>query len=177
MSLRLHMHNYKGEILKHEEDVNRLHTALHEAVKHRDRSPSLREAWIRAADAYRNHHSTIDDWVQKIRNSQIADWADARDFIFQYLEVDPIYNNSGYFKEIIVQKIKACDLSEKEAQILRALIIRRVKTLAWRDFRRFCQLIPRIQNTSFVNELTAYAQAKDKGVSRRAKFAMQYVKK
>jgi hypothetical protein len=175
MLLEIHMPNYKEPILRHEKEVNRLHSELKNAVKYRDRSPSFRESWIRAAAEYRNHHSFVDDWIQDIRNSEISDWADARDFVFQFLEVDPIYNNSGYAKELMVQKIKACRLSEKEAAILRALIIKRIQTYAWRDFRRFCQLIPRIQNADFIDTLTHYAQVKDRDVSRRAKFAIQYL--
>lgn len=169
------MPDYSDSILRHEKEVKRLHDAIHETVKHRDKSSSLREKWIRAVNEYRSHYSSIDDWMERIRTSDIADWADARDFIFQYLAIDPVYNNSGYAKEMMVQKIKKCDLSEKEKQILRSLIIGRIRTVAWRDFRRFCQLIPRIQNQAFVDEIDIYVQSKDKSVSRRAKFAMQYV--
>ena len=169
------MPNYSDSILRHEKEVNRLHGALHEAVKHRDKSPTLREKWIRAAAEYRNHHSSVNDWLEDIRTSEIADWADARDFVFQYMEIDPIYNNSGYAKEMMVQKIKKCELTKKEAQILRRLIIGRIRSVAWRDFRRFCQLIPRIQNKVFVDEITTYAESKDDSVSRRATFAMQYL--
>ena len=169
------MPNYKDSILRHEKEVNRLHGAIHETVKHRDKSPSLREKWIRAANEYRSYHSSIDDWLEQVRNSDIANWADARDFIFQYLQIDPIYNNSGYAKEMIVQKIKKCELSEQEKQILRTLIIGRIRSVAWRDFRRFCQLIPRIHNKAFVDEISVYAESKDKSVSRRATFAMKYI--
>ena len=169
------MPNYKDSILRHEKEVNRLHGALREAVRFRERSPSLREAWIRSANEYRNHHSSIDDWIENIRKSEIKDWADARDFVFQYLEIDPIYNGSGYAKELMVQKIKVCELSQKESETLRNLIIGRVRTFAWRDFRRFCQLIPRIQNDSFIRKLTVYTEAKDKNLARRAQFALQYV--
>lgn len=169
------MANYRDSILRHKKEVNRLNGAIHETVKHRDQSPSLREKWIRAANEYHNHHSSIDDWLEQIRTSDIANWADARDFIFQYLEIDPVYNNSGYAKELMVQKIKKCDLSEKEKQVLRTLIIGRIRSVAWRDFRRFCQLIPRIQNQQFVDEIKVYAQSKDTSVSRRAILAMQYI--
>ena len=169
------MVDYRDSILRHEKEVNRLHGAMHEAVNHRDKSPSLREKWIRAANEYRSHHSSIDDWLEQIRTADIANWADARDFIFQYLEIDPVYNNSGYAKELMVQKIKKCNLSEKEKQVLRSLIIGRIRSVAWRDFRRFCQLIPRIQNQAFVDEISVYAQSKDTSVSRRAIFAMQYI--
>ena len=169
------MSDYRDSILSHEKQVNLLHGAIHRAVKHRDKSPLLREKWIRAATEYRSHHSSVDDWLEHIRTSDIANWADARDFIFQYLEIDPIYNNSGYAKEMMVQKIKKCDLSEKEKQILRSLIIGRIRSVAWRDFRRFCQLIPRIQNQAFVDEISGYAESKDTSASRRAMFAMRYI--
>ena len=91
------------------------------------------------------------------------------------MEIDPIYNNSGYAKEMMVQKIKKCELTKKEAQILRMLIIERIRSVAWREFRRFCQLIPRIQNKAFIDEITTYAESKDDSVSRRTTFAMQYL--
>ena len=169
------MSDYRDSILHHEKEVNRLHGAIYEALEHRHKSPTLREKWIRAAHKYRNYHSSVDDWLEHIKKTDIENWADARKFIFQYLEIDPVYNNSGYAKEMMVQKIKKCTLSEPEKQILRSLIIGRIQTVAWRDFKRFCQLIPRIQNQAFIDKINLYAQAKDSSVARRAMFAKQYI--
>ena len=167
------MANYKDSILRHEKDVNRLHDAVHETFKHRDKSKSHRETWIKAAAQYRNHHSSIDDWIKDIERSEIFDWEDARDFTFQYFNVDPVYFGSGYTKEMLVRKVKKCELTRQEAETLRTLIVRRIQSGGQRDFKQFCKLIPKIQNTTFLDEVHTLANAKDKNVSSRAKIAMR----
>lgn len=168
------MANYRDGILRHEKEINRLNDAIHETVQLREKSQSHREKWIRAAAEFRNHHSSIDDWVEDIEQNEIFDWENAREFTFQYFEIDPIYFGSGYVKEKMVQKVKKCELTSKEAEIIRTLIIRRIQAGAMREFRRFCQLIPRVQNDAFYDEVEALANVNDKAVLNRARFALQY---
>lgn len=168
------MANYRNIILNHEKEFNRLHKELHESVKHRDKSQSHRETWVRAADRFRSYHSVVNDWVHDIEVSDICDWADARDFIFQYIKIDSIYHHSGYTKELFFKKIKSCELTEKECQTLREVIIKRIHAGAYRDFRKLCRLIPRIQNDAFDEEVSMLTKAKAKSVSTRANFAANY---
>lgn len=70
------------------------------------------------------------------------DGQDARAFAFDYFAVDPMHFGSGYAKEWLLRKVKRCEFTEAEANILRQLIVNRVRNGAMRDFKKICGLIP-----------------------------------
>lgn len=169
------MGSYRDSILRHEKEMNRIKAAIHETVKHRDKPQPHRDMWLKATAEYHNYRTSIDDWMRDISQSEIFDWEDARDFTFQYLSVDPVYHGSGYAKEMLVKKLKKCEFSLKEAEVLRILIIRRIQSGGQREFKKFCQLIPKIQTRAFCDEVTDLANAKDASVSSRGKIALRYL--
>ena len=169
------MTSYKDIILRHEKEINRLHKEIYDCLKNREKSPSHREMWQRAAANYRNYRSGVNDWLDEVMKNDLCNWSDGRDFVFQYLEIDPIYFRSGYVKEALIRKIKSCKLTKNEAEILRGLILRRIKAGARREFRKFCQMIPLVQNQTFADEIKKLTTAKDRDVSHRATFAMHYL--
>ena len=171
------MAKYIDIVRRHEKEVNRLHAQLHETVKDRDKSQSHRDKWIKAAKEFREFRSSVNDWLKDIEKSELYDWKDGRDFTFQYLSADPIYFHSGYAKEMLVKKLKKCDFTKSESEVLRGLIINRVQSGGQREFKKFCQLIPKFQNKSFADEISLLASAKDKSVSSRAKIATRYLAK
>ena len=168
------MAKYKDVITRHEKELNRLHLELKTKAKLRNNCTSSKEAWHRAASDFHNFRTSVNDWLERIENEKVCDWADAREFIFQYFAVDPVYFRSGYAKEMLIKKIKPCDINKQEAQTLRQLIIKRIKTKALRDFRKFCQLIPRIRTKEFHSEIEALSQVTDRYVAKRANFALKY---
>lgn len=167
--------NYRNLIQWHERDVNELHQAVTEACKLRDRSHQHYEIWRTAGTAFLEYRSPVNDWLDDIEKTDICDRPDARAFIFDYLDVDPMYFRSGYVKEMLARKVKRCDLKEAEREVLRRLIVKRIRKGALREFRRFCQLIPRIANAAFLRELSELSRASDPSVRHRAKFALRYL--
>jgi len=166
------MADYKDIIIQHANDVNRLYNALMENVKCRDKSQKDRENWIKSAHAYRNHHSDIDDWMNVIRQNGICDWENARDFTFQYLTIDPVYNNSGYAKQTLIKKLKKCEFTKLEADMLRTLILKRIQRGGQGHLKQVCRLIPRLQNQAFSQNVVILANSKDENVARRGEIAL-----
>ena len=114
--------------------------------------------------------------MDKIKDAEIEGWAEAREFIFSYFAVDPVYFGSGYTKEWLIRKVKALDFDESEKAVIRNLIVSRIHKGAMREFKHFCRLIPRIQNKSFSDDLNHLSDTKDSNVSSRARFALRYLK-
>lgn len=98
-----------------------------------------------------------------------------RQFVFDFLSVDPIYFRSGYEKEKLLRLLKSLELTDEEKTVLRQIILRRVRNGALREFRRFCQFIPKIEDDAFISELREQAKSTDEQVKRRAAFALDYV--
>ena len=89
---------------------------MNELLEDWDTSSVFRDTWIRAAADFRNYRSNIDNWLDIIEKNNLSNWIEARDFTFQYLELDPIYSRSGYTKEILVRKIKGLEFTDEETQ-------------------------------------------------------------
>jgi len=170
------MRNFDDLIRRHEAEMQALHQILDEAVKVRDQSASRQEAWRRAALNFNNYRSEVDDYLSKIKNVDIEGWSEGRKFVFCYFAVDPIYFRSGHTKEWLIRKVKALDFDESEKAVIRDLIVGRVHKGAMREFKHFCRLIPRIQNKNFSDSLHHLSNTKARAVSRRAKFALCYLK-
>lgn len=170
------MKSYREMIADCEREVNRLHATLWETVEHRDKSPNQREQWHRAADAFRNHQSPIDDLIDQCLEFGLEHDNDLRHFAFAYIDNDPYFFRSGYILESLLQRVKKLSLTELEKESIRQTILKRVETRALRNFRHLCRLIPRIEDDQFRYELRSRAKSKDPQMRRRAEFALSYLR-
>ncbi|MGF1463283.1 MAG: hypothetical protein ACFB2Z_08965 [Maricaulaceae bacterium] len=114
-------------------------------------------AWEDACSVFHSFRSEIDDYIDEVSAEMILQNIQIRKFVFDFLSVDPVYVRSGYAKENFLRLLKSLDLTDEEKAVLRQTILHRVRNSALREFRRFCQLIPKIQNDAFVAELIAEA--------------------
>ncbi len=113
--------------------------------------------------------------MDKVSHTTVAEDEQTRRFVFDFLSVDPVYFRSGYEKERLLKVVKMLDLTEHEKAVLRQTIQRRIRNGALREFRRFCQLIPKIQSDDFTANLKTDAGSTDVNVRRRATFALAYI--
>ena len=155
--------------------MNELQTRIHSTFKERDRSDAKKRAWQDACSDFHRFHSEIDTFLEDVTVTTVSEDKQIRQFVFDFLSVDPIYFRSGYEKERLLKLLKPLDLTDAEKAVLRQTIQRRIRSGALREFRRFCQLIPKIQTSEFVVELQAAAKSTDPQVQRRAVFALKYV--
>jgi hypothetical protein len=168
------MENYRKMIAECEREVNELHAALWKTVEHRYKSPHHREKWHRAADAFRNHQSPIDDLIDKCFEYGLKNDADLRRFAFAYIDEDPYFFRSGYILEDLLRRMKQLALTTDEKSSLQRLILKRIETRALRNFRRICQLINKIDTDQFHTEVCNRKKSSDPQVNRRAEFALSY---
>ena len=169
------MSDFKSQIARHRDKTNELHERIHSTFKVRDRSDAHKHAWKDACSEFRKFRSAIDSSLDGVSAEEILQDNQIRQRVFDFLHVDPIYFRSGYQKEKLLRLIKKLHLTDNEKTILRQTILRRVRNGALREFRRFCQLIPKIQNDAFVAELRLEAKSTDAQIQRRAAFALMYV--
>ena len=169
------MADFKSEIARHRDKLNELHERIHSTFKIRDRSDGHRKDWEDACAAFHDFRSQIDHYIAGISAEAISQDRHIRQFVFDFLSVDPVFFRSGYEKENMLKLLKALDLSDEEQEVLRQTILRRVRNGALREFRRFCHLIPKIQNDVFISELRLAAKSTDAQIQRRAAFALGYV--
>ena len=169
------MSDFKSQIARHRDKLNELHERIHSTFKERDRSEAHRRRWEDACADFHGFRSEIDNYMDEVSSEGLSEDKRIRQFVFDFLSVDPIYFRSGYEKENLLRLVKLLKLIDEEKDVLRKTILHRVRNGALREFRRFCQLIPKIENEAFVAELRKEAKSTDAQIRRRAAFALEYV--
>jgi len=169
------MTDFKPQIASHRDTLNELLERIHTTYKMRDRSDKHHQAWAEACREFHSFQSEVDNLLEKVSADTVAEHKPLRKFVFDFISVDPIYFRSGYEKERLLKLLKPLDFTEHERAVLRQTILRRVSNGALREYRRFCQLIPKIQTDDFLAELRTAEQSTNNDISRRAAFALEYV--
>ncbi|MEM1151725.1 MAG: hypothetical protein AAGI03_14430 [Pseudomonadota bacterium] len=169
------MSDFKSQIARHRDKLNEFHERIHSTFKVRNCSEAHKRRWEDACADFHGFRSEVDSCMDQVRVERLSEDKQIRQFVFDFLTVDPIYFRSGYEKENLIRLIKSLDLLDGEKDVLRQTILRRVRNGALREFRRFCQLIPKIENDAFVAKLRKEARSTDAQIQRRAAFALKYV--
>ncbi|WP_083095864.1 hypothetical protein [Pseudophaeobacter leonis] len=169
------MADFKSQIARHCNTLNELHERIHATLEVRDRSEANRRAWKDACSKFQGFQSDVNKYLDKVSAETVSQDKQIRQFVFDFLSLDPIFYRSGYEKERILRVLKKFDLTDHEKTVLRQTILRRIRNGALREFRRFCQFIPQVQTENFINELQAAARSTDENIKRRAVFALEYV--
>ena len=100
--------------------------------------------------------------------------AEQREFMFDYVAVDPQFFRSGYVMERILRRIKRLDLTSSEKGAIRALLMSRIQGPGRRNFRDICKLVPLVQNDGLAAKIADLVTSPDTAVSARAKMAQTY---
>ena len=169
------MAKYLSLVRRHETTANELREAVRDTFNQRDRSKAKEKAWSQAASKSRNFRSAVDDWIEEFEQAKSIDWEDGREFVFDYLDVDPMYFRSGYIKETLLRFINKIELTANEAEIMRQLVLRRIMRGGKREFRQICRFIPKIQTRQFEAKITEFVSAKDASIAARARIAHSYI--
>lgn len=169
------MADFKSQIARHRDTLNELHDRIHATFKVRGHSEAHTQSWTKACSAFHCFRSEVDAILAKVSHTTVAEDKQTRTFVFDFLSVDPVYFRSGYQKERLLKLVKVLDLTEQEKAVLRQTIQRRIRNGALREFRRFCQLIPKIQSDDFILDLKMGAGSTDEAIRRRAVFALAYI--
>ena len=141
----------------------------------RDQSPLKRRDWELAAERFLNHSSALDPLIESCSNGdQHSVTPEQREFMFDYIAVDPQFFRSGYIMERILRRVKRLKLAVDEKQIMQKLVLGRVRVRAFRNFRDVCRLIPKIADAGFQTEIEDLMNSHDAATRQRANYALKY---
>lgn len=169
------MGNYIDAIRKLERETRALHDEVHRTFKLRGQSPHKFKDWERAAERFRTFKSDLDQLIEKCWHSagEVVE-PHLREFMFDYIEVDPQFFRSGYILEKILQRVKKLTMTEDEMAKVRTLLLNRIRTKALRDFRHVCRLVPLVKSRDLRETVEELAASSDPSTRHRARFALPY---
>jgi hypothetical protein len=158
-----------------ERERNALHHARQAALLIRDQSPLKRRDWELAAKRFHAHRSSLDPLIESCScGAQQFVTPEQREFMFDYISVDPQFFRSGYIMERILRRAKRLCLSAEEKHVMQKLLLGRVREKAFRNFRDVCRLIPKIEDAGFRAEIEELMHSPDAATRQRATYALKY---
>jgi hypothetical protein len=154
-----------------EAEMARLKEALSEAFGKRGGSSSGRAAWKAAADDFHRYESPVFAlWSDEARDGILQGKGAWREGAVRYLALSPRFHRSGYLRDRLCHLLKRCELSEKERDALRCVLL---ETLVRRPstgrFRHDCQLAARWADDKFTARLCELSMRKDGWTRGRAR--------
>ncbi|MBL9047303.1 MAG: hypothetical protein JNK34_08350 [Tabrizicola sp.] len=169
---------YIDAIRNLERESNALHREVHRTFRLRDESKHKLKDWKRAAERFRTYRSDLDPLIDRCRPSagEVTELY-LREFMFDYVEVDPQFYRSGYILEKVLARIKKLKLTADEMFKVQTLLLNRIRTKALRNFRHICRVIPMIENRQLRETVAELAASDDPSIRRRAEFALAYFRK
>ena len=171
------MARFKSVISQHRDRCNELHSKVHATFLRCKKSEQSKAEWQTACRDFREFRTEVDDLLEKVDTQSIETEPSIREFVFDYISIDPVYFGSGYAKERLLSQLKKVKLSDDEKEIFRRTILQRVKNGAYREFKHYCRFIPQIASESFIEDLHSASCSHDESIQSRAKFALNYLDK
>lgn len=131
--------------------------------------PALREALYSTWQELRN--PLFDEAWRRLREGD----GSMADVAVQFLEEDPYFASTGYWKQYVIKSLRALDLPEDLVKRLRDVCLTVVDKGDRREFREYCRLAALIADESMIEELIARRSSLKKGVARRSEWMLRYV--
>jgi hypothetical protein len=144
--------------------------ALHEAIGREHQKDHGSPAHVRACEAFRSNYDALafpGGLKRGLSRLKMFD-SETVEIAVQFLLADPWFNQSGYIKQEIVQRLKHAPLTQNQASVLRELILRSVITGTPRASKLFASLAPAVCSPGFWAEIESKTRSCDERTALRA---------
>jgi hypothetical protein len=160
------------------EHLRALQTAVHEAVKTRDKSAEHRKAWQDASATFLASYDRLafpgglDKQMMRLKEGN----GEAVEMAVQFLEDNPVFFRAGYIKENVIRLLKRVVLTKEQEGRLREVVLDRIRGEDRREFRRYCHLAAHLCNGELRSKVAALAESTDSRTRRHAKWVLEALK-
>ena len=156
------------------EELESLRQKIYEAARRRSESPEQRAAWEETSRAFFARYDQLAFPGGLSRQFELLRRGDAEaiEMAVRYLEADPWYFRSGYYKADMLRCLRKHPLSEEQSSRLRRLILKRVRESRVRETRDYCRFAPKVTNSEFEAEIRSIAANSNRLASRRAQWVI-----
>ena len=151
------------------------HDRIHETYRNRSNSKEHLAAWHQATREFHEYQSPIDELMDKCHQEDIGADEALREFAIDFLECDPKFFRSGYFKEFLLAKLKGFDLRTAERQRMRSILIDAVRRRGTREYRRYCRLAAHISDGRLEASVEELTHDDDSRIRARAELMRKYI--
>ena len=156
--------------------LGELHAAVHQTFRHRSRDAQSRQEWKQACEAFHSYVSPIERYLERACAVERYTDKNLLEFAVCFMEVDPWFFRSGYFKESLLTRLKRSDLGEDTRRRLRMVLLSSVDGRGMREFKYYCRLAAVIADQDLVAALEAVVERANSLSARRAGWMLQRIR-
>ena len=157
--------------------LGELHAAVHRTFRHRSRDARSRREWEQACEVFHSYVSPLHRYLERACTVERYTDKNLLEFAVCFMEVDPWFFRSGYFKESLLTRLKRSDLEESTRRRLRTVLLDSVDRRGMRDFKYYCRLAAVIADQDLVSALEAVAgERAGSSSARRAGWMLQRIR-
>lgn len=165
--------SWHQEIQNTSDEINKLHRNIGETYRSRSKSDKHKKAWQNACTRFHNYTSSVTEITDRCYEDSVADDRSLKEFALDFLETDPVYFRSGYFKEHLLTQLKRASLSTTEKKRLQKILLKAVVRCARREFKRYGRLANLVADDQFIDDLKELRNHDSRSISSRAKLMLK----
>ena len=94
----------------------------------------------------------------------------------RFLEANPWFFRSGYYKADILKLLRKHPLSDKQCARMRTVILERVRDRPVREMRAYARCAPKVSTPQFEAEMTNIAENANRHAARHAQWVLDCLK-
>jgi len=163
------------QILSNSAEVTRLNARIRETYLLRDQSPEHRAQWQRAcADFNARFDSLAFPQGREASLSQLNEDVEALTSAVRFLLADPYHFRSGYFKELLWNRIRQCEVPPSLVDSLERAAMRYLERRISREFWSMCKTMSRLGRSAFWCRVSSRAQMTGTPEAGRALYLLTY---
>jgi hypothetical protein len=124
-------------------ELEKLRERVEEMFRQRSKSPEHTAAWQKAALAFRTEYDKLAFPGGLSREFELLRGVDvtAIEMAIRFLEANPWFFRSGYYKVDILKSLRKHPLSDEQRARMRTLILKRVRDRPVREMRAYARLL------------------------------------
>jgi hypothetical protein len=159
-------------------ELEKLRERVNEMFRERSKNPERAAAWEEAA---RDFHTAYDKLAfpgglsREFDLLRIGD-VTALEMAIQFLEANPWFFRSGYYKADILKALRRYPLSDEQCARMRKVILERVRDRPVREMRAYARFAPKVSTPQFEAEITNIAADSNRHAARHAQWVLDCLK-
>lgn len=159
-------------------ELEKLREKVDEMFRERGKSPEHTAAWQQAARTFHAEYDKLAFPGGLSREFELLRVGDitAIGMAVQFLEANPWFFRSGYYKADILKLLCKHPLSEEQCVRMRNVIFERVRGRPVREMRAYARFAPKVSTPQFEAEITSVAENANRQASRHAQWVLNCLK-
>jgi hypothetical protein len=159
-------------------ELEKLRERVGEMFRERSKSPEHTVAWQEAARAFSKEYDKLAFPGGLSREFELLRGGDvtAIEMAIRFLEANPWYFRSGYYKVDILKLLGKHPLSDEQGARMRKVILERVRDRPVREMRAYARFAPKVSTPEFEAEMTDIAENSNRHAARHAQWVIDCLK-